>query len=516
MAERLTRQQLYDRIKETGKDSYVLSEMKRLGFWKSSEGNPSVPEQLIQREGELHKELSNLNSKMRTYQSREAMLLEMRKKRMEAAKLKREETKKRREEKRKQRAEAWEAKKEQEIVYLGEGVSGGLNHHEANAETLAKWNLPHFRSTLELSNEMGITLNELRFLAYHRKIAKVSHYQRFLLKKKSGGFRRISAPMPRLKTAQYWVLDNVLSKVVPYHTAHGFVEKRSILTNATPHIGKDVVVNLDLKDFFPTITYKRVKGLFKSLGYSEQIATVLGLLCTEAEADVIELDGATYYAAQGERFLPQGAPTSPAITNLICYTLDKRFEGLAKKMNYSYTRYADDLTFSAKGEEAKQVGSILHHVRKVVVEEGFILHPDKIKVMRKGSQQEVTGIVVNEKLGVDRETLRKFRALLHQIEKTGIIGKSWGAGNIISSITGFANFVAMVKPEQGAKLKAQVAAIVANPETKKQMKQLAKEAAEAAVIQPENPEKTLLIPPKEEKVKKPAQDADEKNWWEVF
>lgn len=462
----MTRQEIYDRIRELGsKDSFVLAEMKRLGFWEQSAEKPNVPEQLIEQEAQLQRELSSLLEKQRRYTNRKAMLNEMRKARMAESKKKQQETKLRNEQKRQERAAAWKAQQEQTIVYLGEGVSGGLQTQASNQEQLQRFGLPDFESPLALARALIMTLGRLRFLAYNRPVSTVSHYKRFLLPKKSGGKRQISAPMPYLKTAQYWILEYILQKVQPTDYAHGFVTNRSILTNAQPHIGQEVVVNLDLKDFFPSISYRRVKGLFQKLGYAENIATLLALLCTEAAVDVAELDGKTYYVANGERVLPQGAPTSPHITNLLTYRLDHRLRGAASRFGFAYTRYADDLTFSASGEAAGRVGQLLWSIRQIIDSEGFVLHPDKLQVMRKGNQQRVTGLIVNNQVGIDRTTLRKFRALLHQIEQTGWEGKTWGKGQIQNTVLGYANFVAMVKPEQGRLLKAKIQSLLGTKPT---------------------------------------------------
>ncbi len=449
----MTRQEIYDRIRGLGsKDSFVLAEMKRLGFWEPTTDIPSLPEQLIERQGQLQRELNELLEKQRRYENRKAMLAEMRKARMAESKRKQQETKQRNEQKRQERTAQWKRQQEQTVVYLGKNVSGSLQPGTANNDQLRRFGLPDFDSPLALAQVIGVTLSRLRFLAYDRSVSTVSHYKRFYLLKKSGGKRLISAPMPYLKTAQYWILNHILRKIQPTEQAHGFTSDRSIVTNAQPHTGKDVVVNLDLKDFFPSISYRRVKGLFVMVGYAENIATILALLCTEPDSDMIELDGKTYYVAKGSRVLPQGAPTSPALTNLIAYRLDHRLRGIADKFGYTYTRYADDLTFSASGEAAGRVGQLLWSVRQVIDGEGFVLHPDKLQVMRKGSQQRVTGLVVNDQLGIDRTMLRKFRALLHQIDQSGWQGKTWGKGQIQNTVLGYANFVAMVKPEQGKRL----------------------------------------------------------------
>jgi hypothetical protein len=452
-----TRQELYDLIRQTSKDEFVLNEMIRLGFWQRNEGQPSVPEQLIRKETELHKELQTLVTEKKRLDDQQKMLKELRKKRFLESKKKREETKLRREQIRKDKAENWKKKKTTEIIYLGENVSGGLNEKETDAAKLAKWNLPFFTDVIALAKAINVPIGELRFLAFSREVSKKTHYRRFQIPKKTVGFRLISAPMPRLKKVQTWILTNILEKINLHTAAHGFVQSRSIVSNAQPHIGADVVINMDLKNFFPTLSYKRVKGIFQSLGYAESIATILGLLCTEPEIDTVELDSETWYVASGERFLPQGSPASPAITNIICATLDRRLQGIAGKLGFTYTRYADDLTFSAKAEGSKNINKLKSLAAKIAEDEGFTVHPDKTRIMRKGSKKEVTGIVVNEKPSVDRATLRKFRALLHQLDKEGPKGKKWGnSTDLLAAIEGYANFVKMVDAEKGKKFKEQI------------------------------------------------------------
>ena len=167
----------------------------------------------------------------------------------------------------------------------------------------------------------------------------------------------------------------------------------------------------------------------------------------------------TYYVARGERTLPQGAPTSPAITNLICRGLDARLSRIAEEMGFVYTRYADDLTFSSANRGAN-VGRLIRRVRFVVSREDFKVHPNKTRVFRTGRRMEVTGLTVNEKINVSRKELRRFRAALHQIERDGPEGKTWGnSSDVLSAIDGYAQFVSMVSPEKGKKFQDQVARI---------------------------------------------------------
>ena len=448
-------------MRETSREQVILNEMKRLGFWPSEEDKPTLPEQIITQETALNKELRQLLNEQRLMQDKDRLLRKIRKERMKASREKQKANREKREAARIARKEAWQKRQQSDIVYLGEEVSGGLNQTENNTEQLKQLRLPFFESVESMATFLSLNVSQLRFLAYNRKVSKVSHYKRFKMPKKSGGTRLISAPMPLMKKTQYLILQQLLYCLEIQDTAYGFVPNRSIVDNAQKHIGQAVVMNMDLKNFFPTITYKRVKGLFKSFGYAEKYATILALLCTEPETDEVKIDGQRYFVATGERHLPQGAPTSPVITNLICRTLDKRMVGAAKKLGFTFTRYADDCTFSCTDDAKENVGKMLWIAKKIIQEEGFIMHPDKLRIMHKGRHQEVTGIVVNEKLNVSRKNLKNFRALLYQIEKDGFQGKSWNnTPNLPECINGYANFVMMVHPQKGKVLKKRVKKIL--------------------------------------------------------
>ncbi|AFY55667.1 membrane-bound metallopeptidase [Rivularia sp. PCC 7116] len=452
-----SRQELYEQVRKVGKEEFILEEMIRYGFWSPQGSIPEDPADEIRRAGEIRRELQELRRESSRLHNEQKLRKEALKKRLAESRKKQQETKERREKERLERAQAWQQKKQREIIYLGEEVSAGLNHGEANLKRLKNNNLPLCNTAEEIAAAMGITVNKLRFLAFNRKTSTVSHYIRFKMPKKTGGERLISAPMPNLKQAQHWILTNILDKLEVDEAAHGFCQKRSILTNATPHIAADVVINFDLKDFFPSISYKRVKGLFHSFGYSETAATIFALISTSADVEKLQLDGTTYYVAVGDRYLPQGSPASPAISNLLCRRLDKRLTGMADKLGFTYTRYADDLTFSANGESLRHICNILRRTESIVTHEGLIINQEKTRVLRNTRQQEVTGIVVNEKLSVCRKTLRKFRATLYQIEKSGLENKKWGnSTNLLAAITGYANFVAMVNPQKGKEFQQQV------------------------------------------------------------
>ena len=489
-------------LKESTREVVILDEMIRLGFWHEKGEIPEDPADEIRRRGELQHELNQLRTEMRKLHNEKKLLQEYRKRRLEESRLNQKETKARRERERLERAENWRKKKQNEIVYLGEGVSAGLNITENNLERLATYQLPNLSNAKEIAEAMGITVNELRFLAFSRKTSNVSHYVRFKMKKKTGGERLIAAPMPRLKQAQHWILANILEKVEMHDAAHGFRQQRSIVSNAVPHVGAEVIINLDLKDFFPSIAYKRVKGLFRALGYSDAAATIFGLICTEPNVEEVVLDGKTFFVSMSERHLPQGAPTSPAVTNLLCRRLDKRLVKMATEVGFTYTRYADDLTFSASGKSLKNICNVLRRTESIVTHEGFTVHPDKTRVLRKSRQQEVTGVVVNQKPNISKKELKRFRAVLYQIEMDGLEGKTWGnSSDVLASMLGFANFVHMVNPTKGEELQARV-----------------KELMKKYNWQPRRVERRVssVLPQKPESVVEPSQEQRPKKWWKLW
>jgi len=457
------RQEIYDKIKGSSKQEYILSEMKRLGFWNDDEVDFKTVNEFFKEERHLSKELQKLLKDKKIIEDPDAFIAKKHKERKIASKLKQKETKERREKERVEKAAKWKISKEQDIIYLGENYSHQLNNKVSNIEILKQQNLPILHTALDLAKAMNISIGELRFLSFSRKNSKISHYKRFQIPKKTGGYRLISAPMPKLKQAQTWILETILNTVKIHEKANGCVIGKSIKTNAIPHIKKDVVINQDLKNFFPTITYNRIKGVFSSFGYSDQVATIFALLCSEPKILDISLLGKDYYAQKGVRFLPQGSPCSPAITNVICRKLDFRLTGLAKKYQFEYTRYVDDITFSANNEQFKNITNILKYSRLIVKDENFNLHPDKLRIMKRNNRQEVTGVVVNEKANIPKKTLKRFRALLFQIEKDGIKDKFWNKKvNVLAQIDGFANYIYQIDKEKGIKYKERVALILAN------------------------------------------------------
>ena len=281
-------------------------------------------------------------------------------------------------------------------------------------------------------------------------------YTTFEISKRSGQPRTICAPKWQLRRVQQKILSEILDHVPPHPAAHGFVKGRSTVSNAAPHQSKALILKFDLTDFFPSIHYHRVIGLFASMGYglrdqlfstetrSKNIAPVLARLCTYTEDPRRFRDGV----------LPQGAPTSPAISNLICRRLDARLAGLADKHGADYTRYADDLTFSFDEDAAEEmsIGRFRWWVDQVCHQEGFLVNQGKFRAIRPSQRQSVTGIVVNERLRAPREIRRRVRAMLHNLRTKGLKAVTRKDPHFASYLQGLASYIYMIDQDEGSQI----------------------------------------------------------------
>ena len=347
-----------------------------------------------------------------------------------------------------------------DIVFLGRGVSKGLADRRSNIERLQANELPVLSTPADVAEVLELSIPRLRWLAWHSEAPTRVHYFHFSVPKKSGGQRQLSAPHRDLAAAQQWILDNILNRLPTHDAAHGFVAGRSIATNAAPHVGATVVVNSDLEDFFPSITFARVDGLFRAIGYSPAVATILALLCTECPRRKLTFRDTIYYAATGTRGLPQGACTSPAISNLICRNLDHRMSVMAQKLGWTFTRYADDITWSTMEEARPSIGYVMARIRHMAEDEGFRINDKKTRVLRPSQRQTVTGVVVNDKLSVPRKTIRRIRAILHNAQQTGLEAQNRdGHPNFEGWLLGMIAWINMVNPEQGSRLNTQLKGI---------------------------------------------------------
>ena len=262
------------------------------------------------------------------------------------------------------------------------------------------------------------------------------YYKKFEIPKKNGKLRKIISPTDELKKIQKCILEDILYKEFSIdNVATGFVPERSILDNAKNHIHQKCVINLDLKDFFPNISSKKVYIMFRQIGYSIKKSLLLTKLCTY------------------ENKLPQGAPTSPFISNVICRNLDKRLKGLCLKNGFIYSRYADDLTFSGN----KNIIFHLNKIKKIIENEGFYINTSKERITYQNHQQSVTGLVVNgTKVSIPKKTLNYLRGQIYYCNKYGVFdnlkrqGKEF-VSNYKEHLYGLAYFVKMIDKEKGIK-----------------------------------------------------------------
>lgn len=446
----------------------LLSRMRFLGFWPKTAELPADPVDEAKERAALEATKQKLLAQTYTTEAQlQAALDAERKRRIEESRAKRKTRLEAKAKAQQERRVAWARERTKRIVFLGDGVSGGLEHVVSDSAKLLKNGLPILNDGSDVARALDVSLPQLRFLTFHRRGAAIVHYHRFAIPKKTGGQRLISAPKKKLKKAQQWVFDAIVGRVATKEGlgefAHGFVKGRDVVSNAVVHVGKKVVVNLDLKDFFPSITFRRVKGIFKGLGYSEHVATILGLLCTEPPRVPVVVDGQRRYLALGARVLPQGASTSPGLTNLLCRRLDKRLAGLARRHGFSYTRYADDLTFSGNDDTGLKV--LLSQVRRVIVDEGLTENADKTRVMRRGRRQEVTGVVVNTRPAVARDEVRQLRAILHRARFEGIEKqrRSHTDGDVTAWLRGRIAWVQLVDRKKGDALRAELDRLLAQP-----------------------------------------------------
>jgi RNA-directed DNA polymerase len=269
----------------------------------------------------------------------------------------------------------------------------------------------------ELSRRLGIDANLLTDLR--------TQYESFTINKRRGGLRQILAPVDDLKKLQRLILRKLLGRLSAHDAAHGFERGRSIVTNAKVHTGRRVVLRLDLKDFFTSTSAARVEAYFRAIGWSAECAELLTRLCTHHGA------------------LPQGAPTSPRLSNLINAKLDARLSALARKHQANYTRYADDLTFSFDDESHPKVNGLIHFVKEIVKSEGYQLHLyAKLKIQRHHDRQQVTGLVVNQRVQLPRDTRRWLRAVEHHVK----VGKPATLSE--QQLEGWRSFVSMIEAQR--------------------------------------------------------------------
>lgn len=302
----------------------------------------------------------------------------------------------------------------------------------------ADLDLPKLDDAQSLAEWLQLDMDALDWLVRSRRFDSLTqhHYRLRLVPKKSGGFRPIEVPKPQLKAVQRRILDALLVKLPTHPACFGFVRGRSPRMAARKHTQSAIVVRLDLVDFFLSVHATRVTGTLRAAGFPEEVAYRLSrMMTTSAVPSVLRVfrpsnEGEITPLSQLKQrlrtpHLPQGAPTSPMLANLVCHHLDARLDGLAKQFGATYTRYADDLAFSGDAEFARSVERFIHLAVAIAADESFHVSSKKTRVMRAHDRQEVLGVVVNEKANVARETWDDLRAALHHVAHHGWEAAHW-------------------------------------------------------------------------------------------
>ena len=297
----------------------------------------------------------------------------------------------------------------------------------------ATWPIPSLASVGELAGWLALRPAELDWFADLKALpaladSRLSHYHYRFLAKISGSVRLIEIPKPRLKEIQRRILSGILEQIPPHPAAHGFRSGRSIRTFTAPHIHQRVVLRMDLRDFFPSISRSRVQSFFRTAGYPEAVADLLGGLCTNSvpaplwrnpELAIELAERHSLGSLYARPHLPQGAPTSPALANICAWRLDGRLSGLAQSAGAVYTRYADDLAFSGGPLFERHVDNFSTHVAVLVQEEGFTALHRKTRVMRHGVRQHLAGLTVNLRANLPRADFDRLKAQLTNCLRLG-------------------------------------------------------------------------------------------------
>jgi hypothetical protein len=332
------------------------------------------------------------------------------------------------------------------------------SHRMQPVSAAAAWRVPAIESAGALAEWLSLSAGELEWfadlkglLAHGACSPQLQHYNYRVLTKESSGVRLIEAPKRRLKELQVRILTDILDRIPVHPASHGFVKGRSIQTFVAPHAGQRVVLKMDLQDFFPTFCGARIQTFFRTVGYPESVADLLGGICTNVAPRRLGR-GLELYARP---HLPQGAPSSPALANLCAYRVDCRLTGLAKAAGARYTRYADDLAFSGGKEFERCVERFSIHVASILQEEGFAVHHRKTRVMRQGVRQYMAGLVVNERANVVREDFDRLKATLTNCARLGPENQNReGHANFRKHLEGRVGFVEMINADKGNRLRA--------------------------------------------------------------
>ena len=328
------------------------------------------------------------------------------------------------------------------------------------------WPVPAIPTLGELSHFFAVTPSELEWFADVRSLEirvtdeRLRHYRYRWVRKRDGSARLIESPKERLRGMQRHLLHTILDRIPAHDSAHGFVRGRSAVTFAAGHTNADVVIRLDIANFFGSIGAGRIYGVFRMAGYPESVAHSLTGLTTNSMPLAVwreapeRVRGEFHLGKQLEvPHLPQGAPTSPALANLCAHALDRRLTGLAESFGVRYSRYADDLAISGSLSRTS-VSRLVSLATDIALEEGFSVKPAKTLVMGKGHRQRLAGIVVNIKPNLERISYEALRATLHNVSLRGLEAENRERQERFGQrLSGRAAWTAQLNPDRARRLK---------------------------------------------------------------
>lgn len=331
----------------------------------------------------------------------------------------------------------------------------------ARQGALAACALPGLATPGDVARWLGIGVTQLDWFADARSMnprhGPLCHYS-YVWVPKARGMRLMEVPKSRLREIQRRILRGILDPVPVHAAAHGFRRGRSCRTFAAPHVGRDVVLRMDLRQFFPSIPAPRVHALFAMLGYPEAVCRILTGICTNAVPMAVARQGASSWMEAkrlGVPHLPQGAPTSPALANLCALHLDLRLDELARSMDGRYTRYADDLALSGGETLRRRADSISRLVGAIAIEEGFEVNYRKSRAMHRSHRQVLTGVIVNVKPNVPRAEFDRLKAILTNCVRHGPASQKRSvARDFRAHLAGRISHVASLNAARGRKLEA--------------------------------------------------------------
>ena len=330
----------------------------------------------------------------------------------------------------------------------------------------ADLDIPRWQTVRDLGEWLDIDDARLLWFADEKGLERtlasgpLRHYHYRWIRKRRSGFRLIESPKCHLKQIQRRLLTTCLQRLPMHDSAHGFRRGRSVTSYTATHTNREIVLRMDLQNFFPSLIPWRLTQLLMLVGYCEDVARTITGLCTNVvPSDIWNSWHNRDYDRQLRRFLqqphfPQGSPTSPAVANLIAYRLDSRLSGLAKWAGASYSRYADDLLFSGDREFRRRIDHFRTYVAVIAMEEGFDVNHHKTKIMSQSVCQRATGLVLNKHQNVCRHEYDLLKATLHNAVRQGPASQNrTGHSDFQSHLLGRINYLAQFNPERADKLR---------------------------------------------------------------